>query len=164
MFTSALVEGLRSGDADRGGDGYVSVDELYEYVYAQVDERPRPNLAVGLSTWRVNLIIATSVRAARPNCPPRCGPRSKARSPVAALAAVTELARIMTGHHRGLADAARTALDALRESDDSMRVRNAAHRKPPTANAPSSQLKQQRRGMPRPKNTPWSRCSSPPKR
>jgi hypothetical protein len=36
VFTSALVEGLRSGAADKDGDGYVSVAEAYAYVYAKV--------------------------------------------------------------------------------------------------------------------------------
>jgi uncharacterized caspase-like protein len=36
IFTGALVHGLRTGEADRGGDGYIDVDELYEYVYSKV--------------------------------------------------------------------------------------------------------------------------------
>lgn len=36
VFTAGLVEGLRSGDADGGGDGYVSVDEAYDYAYNYV--------------------------------------------------------------------------------------------------------------------------------
>ena len=32
LFTRAVVEGLRSGEADVNGDGLVSVDELYEFV------------------------------------------------------------------------------------------------------------------------------------
>jgi Caspase domain len=38
VFTSALVEGLRTGKADRDGDGLVSVDELYAYTFDQVRE------------------------------------------------------------------------------------------------------------------------------
>jgi hypothetical protein len=42
VFTGALVEGLRTGEADLDGDGYVSLDELYEFVYGRVvDESPR---------------------------------------------------------------------------------------------------------------------------
>ncbi|MFF4366483.1 caspase domain-containing protein [Streptomyces sp. NPDC001594] len=42
VFTSALVNGLTSGDADLDEDGLVSLDELYEYVYGQVrQENPR---------------------------------------------------------------------------------------------------------------------------
>src|SRR5262249_54063820 len=36
VFTAALVQGLRTGAADIDRDGYVSVDEAYAYVFAQV--------------------------------------------------------------------------------------------------------------------------------
>ena len=36
VFTSALVRGLRTGEADRDGDGQVSVDELYDYLFEEV--------------------------------------------------------------------------------------------------------------------------------
>jgi len=36
VFTHFLVKGLRTGAADRDGDGQISLDELYEYVHEQV--------------------------------------------------------------------------------------------------------------------------------
>ena len=36
VFTAGLVKGLRTGAADVGGDGYVSVDEAYDYAYDYV--------------------------------------------------------------------------------------------------------------------------------
>ncbi len=39
VFTSALVEGLATGDADRDEDGLVSLNELYEYVFDKVREQ-----------------------------------------------------------------------------------------------------------------------------
>jgi uncharacterized caspase-like protein len=36
VFTSALVRGLSTGDADRNHDGFISVDELYDFAYDQV--------------------------------------------------------------------------------------------------------------------------------
>jgi hypothetical protein len=36
VFTHVLVHGLRTGKADLNGDGYVSLDELYDYVYGRV--------------------------------------------------------------------------------------------------------------------------------
>ena len=36
VFTSALVEGLETGEADRDQDGLVGLDELYDYVYDKV--------------------------------------------------------------------------------------------------------------------------------
>ena len=39
VFTSALVEGLASGDADQDEDGLVSLNELYDYVFNKVREQ-----------------------------------------------------------------------------------------------------------------------------
>ncbi|MFJ9420400.1 caspase family protein [Streptomyces sp. NPDC101227] len=39
IFTSAVVDGLRSGDADLDQDGFVSVEELYEFVSRKVTEQ-----------------------------------------------------------------------------------------------------------------------------
>ena len=36
LFTTALVQGLRTGEADRDGDGFVSVDDLYDYLVEEV--------------------------------------------------------------------------------------------------------------------------------
>lgn len=36
VFTSVVVRGLETGAADRDGDGLVSVDDLYEYVFDEV--------------------------------------------------------------------------------------------------------------------------------
>ena len=52
VFTSALVEGLATGDADRDEDGLVSLDELYDYVFDKVQETesapdPQPSVRTG---------------------------------------------------------------------------------------------------------------------
>lgn len=39
VFSAALVEGLATGDADRDEDGWISLDELYNYVFDKVRER-----------------------------------------------------------------------------------------------------------------------------
>jgi flagellar biosynthesis GTPase FlhF len=36
LFTSRLVEGIEGGDADLDGDGFISVDELYNYVEERI--------------------------------------------------------------------------------------------------------------------------------
>jgi hypothetical protein len=42
VFTRHLVRGLESGEADEDGDGWISLDELYDYVFARVrDETPQ---------------------------------------------------------------------------------------------------------------------------
>lgn len=61
IFTSAVVEGLRSGAADIDGDGHVSVDDLYDHVYEQVRERT-PNQTPSKWTYDVQgeLFVARS--------------------------------------------------------------------------------------------------------
>lgn len=39
VFTRAVVDGLASGEADRDEDGWVSLDELYDYVFDKVREQ-----------------------------------------------------------------------------------------------------------------------------
>jgi hypothetical protein len=39
VFTRALVDGLASGDADRDEDGWISLNELYDYVFDKVREQ-----------------------------------------------------------------------------------------------------------------------------
>ena len=47
VFTTAVVEGLQTGEADRDGDGRVSVDELYDFVFDRVREAT-PNQRPGI--------------------------------------------------------------------------------------------------------------------
>jgi len=42
VFTAALVEGLATGDADRDEDGWISLGELYDYLFDRVREQ-NPN-------------------------------------------------------------------------------------------------------------------------
>ena len=52
IFTGALVEGIRTGDADRDQDGHVALSELYDYVYDRVREQT-PNQTP--SKWEFGL-------------------------------------------------------------------------------------------------------------
>jgi Caspase domain len=42
VFTSTLVEGMATGEADRDEDGWISLNELYDYVFDRVREK-NPN-------------------------------------------------------------------------------------------------------------------------
>jgi hypothetical protein len=128
VFTSALVEGLETGEADRDQDGLVALDELYDYIYDKV-RTATPNQTPGKWTFGVQgeLVIA---RRAQPVTTPAPLPRELQEaidSPFAAVraAAVQELMRLLQGRHAGQALAARLALDQLTE-DDSRAVAAAA--------------------------------------
>ncbi|HEX8073364.1 MAG TPA: caspase family protein, partial [Thermoleophilaceae bacterium] len=61
VFTSALVKGLETGEADRDGDRWVGVDELYDYVHDQVKEiTPKQTPGKWVFDMRGELYIAKS--------------------------------------------------------------------------------------------------------
>ena len=128
MFTSALVQGLATGEADRDQDGLIGLDELYEYVYDQV-RAATPNQTPGKWTFGMEggLYIA---RRSRPVTTPAALPpelQQAMEGPLAGIrgGAVQELAGILRGRHAGLALAARLALERL-TGDDSRAVAAAA--------------------------------------
>jgi hypothetical protein len=128
VFTSALVNGLETGEADRDQDGLVALDELYDYIYDAV-RATTPNQTPGKWMFGVQgeMVIA---RRSHPVSTPAELPRELQEvidSPLASVrtAAVQELTRLLTGRHAGLALAARLALERL-TSDDSRTVAAAA--------------------------------------
>ena len=128
VFTSALVEGLATGEADRDQDGLVGLDELYDYVYDKV-RAVTPNQTPGKWTFGMEgeLYIA---RRSRPVTTPAPLPpklQQAIGNPLAGIRAeaVQELAGMLRGKHPGRALAARLALERLTE-DDSRTVAAAA--------------------------------------
>ncbi|OPG12991.1 caspase family protein [Microbispora sp. GKU 823] len=128
VFTRALVEGLESGDADRDQDGYVGIDELYDYVYDKV-RQTTPGQTPG--RWAFDLQGDLYVaRRARPVTVPSPLPAElqaviDSSIPRVRAGAVEELRRLLGTRHEGLALAARLALQELAD-DDSRTVSTAA--------------------------------------
>lgn len=128
VFTSALVSGLETGEADRDQDGQVALDELYDYIYDKV-RAVTPNQTPCKWTYGVRgeLFIA---RRSRPVTTPSPLPddiRQAIESRLASvrLGAVQELEPLLHGRHQGLALAARLTLEQLTD-DDSRTVSAAA--------------------------------------
>lgn len=128
VFTSALVEGLATGEADRDRDGYVSVDELYDFAYERV-RTVTPAQTPGKWVFDVqgDFYIARSSRPPEP-----VDHLSDLRAAMASpftnvrLGAVEELAALLDDPDEARAAAAREALDDLADRDSQRTVRNSA--------------------------------------
>ncbi|MFI5888921.1 caspase family protein [Actinoplanes sp. NPDC051513] len=124
IFTGALVEGIRTGNADRDQDGHVALGELYDYVYDRVrDSTPNQTPSKWEFGLRGDLYVARN--------PHRRALATEllelTRHPMAAVrrASVQELAAILTDDEPARAAAARSALERLAD-DDSRQVSAAA--------------------------------------
>ncbi|MFI5894046.1 caspase family protein [Actinoplanes sp. NPDC051513] len=122
VFTSALVEGLATGDADRDQDGWVSLNELYEYVFDRVREQNPHQTPTRDVEMQGELYLA---RRSRPVTAPASLPpelQGVIDHPLAHIraGAVQELARLQRGGHAGLALAARLTLERLVDDDSRM--------------------------------------------
>jgi uncharacterized caspase-like protein len=125
IFTSALVEGLRSGAADRDEDGRVSVDELYEYVYDRVTE-----ITPDQTPHKFEFEASGKLYIARSKLTEGTLPadlRYAIDSPYAHIrqGAVSVLAALLHGDRLAVAERAHAALNQLAE-DDSKSVSFAA--------------------------------------
>jgi Caspase domain len=127
-FTAAVVEALRTGEADRDQDRWISVDELYDFVFDRVKERSpdqTPNKQIALEG---PLYVARSSYK-RPVAPATLDaqlldlvehPYSGVR-----VGAVEELATLLKLSNPSVALAARQALEKMCD-DDSRRVASSA--------------------------------------
>ncbi|MGK5498314.1 caspase family protein [Streptomyces sp. URMC 125] len=98
VFTGALVHGLRTGEADIGGDGMVDLDELYDYVYARVRATTRhqtPQRWVDASGKLVVGWVPLSARLKGAPLPDDLVARTDGQAPADRLAGVRELRRIL---------------------------------------------------------------------
>jgi hypothetical protein len=130
VFTSAIVEGLRTGDADRDGDGRVSISDLYGYVEEKVraERRGQHPCLWELGIQR-NLYLAYSPRRLVNEpvaLPSELKDAMRHMLPSVRAAATEELAGLLDSRSSGLADAALRALRQMAAEDDSFRVRSAA--------------------------------------
>jgi hypothetical protein len=124
FFTDAVAEALETGKADRDQDSLISIEELYDYVFDRVREKTPSQTPTKLSSLEGPLYIARSSYRA-PILPAKLDedlvalmehPLSGARE-----GAVQELSTILKSRNRGMALAARQALERMLE-DDSRRV------------------------------------------
>ena len=128
IFTSAMVRGLATGEADRNQDGWVGLDELYDYIYDTVHEAtPDQTPAKWTFGLEGDLHLARRGQPVTVPSPLPAELQQSLESPLVGVRAgcVQDLARLVKGHHAGLALGARLALERLAE-DDSRQVAAAA--------------------------------------
>ncbi|MBU0703361.1 MAG: SUMF1/EgtB/PvdO family nonheme iron enzyme, partial [Chloroflexi bacterium] len=120
MFTHFLVQGLQTGAADLDGDGQISLDELYDYVYKQVITSGQARQTPQKSVYKGEGRIAIARNPYRVGLP--YGLQQAIESPFGGVraGAVSELERLLRGRDPDLALAARVALQRLM-GDDSRR-------------------------------------------
>lgn len=127
-FTAALVDALQTGEADRDQDSWISVDELYDYIFDRVKELSPHQTPTKQIALEGPLYVARS-NFKRPVEPAKLDEQLLllTEHPVAAarLGAVDELARLLASENAAVALAAKNALERMRE-DDSKRVAAAA--------------------------------------
>jgi hypothetical protein len=124
VFTGALVEGIKTGAADRNQDGQVDLDELYEYVYDTV-QATTPNQTP--SRWEFgvqgDMIIARNPqrRIVPSQLPSELMELVHAADPTVRVSAVDQLTALARGRDLGLAAGAAGTIRLLCD-DDSRRV------------------------------------------
>jgi phosphoserine phosphatase RsbU/P len=125
VFTGAVVEGLRTGKADRHGIGLVSVRDLADYAYEEVRGAGYHQTPC-LWTYkeRGELVVADNPA---PQLPPNLLSATRSRLIKVRCEAVSELSDLLrTTRSRKIADQARAEILRLTD-DDSKRVSNTAN-------------------------------------
>src|SRR5262245_28577649 len=110
LFTHYMIEGLRTGEADRDEDGLITIDELYDYVYEHVlNDTPKQTPGKWAFGQQGDIVIAQSVCASHAALPPEIEEALASTLPSVRLEAVRELEIILRGRHLPRANAARKA-------------------------------------------------------
>ncbi len=127
VFTAALVDGLATGDADLDQDGWVSLNELYDYVFDRVRERNPHQTPSRDVEMQGELYLARRSRPVTVPAPLPAELRELIDHPLATVrvGAIQELVGLLQGRNAGLALAARMTLERLAD-DDSRSVAAAA--------------------------------------
>jgi hypothetical protein len=122
IFTSALVQGLRTGEADQDEDGWVSLDELYDYVFDRVRSRnPNQTPSRDIEMQGDFYVARSGRRRVRPApVPPDLLAALDDANPYARLGAVAELRSRLVSDNLPVAAGAYEALTSVAANDTRM--------------------------------------------
>ncbi len=126
LFTHYLIEGLRTGAADRDEDGQITIDELYDYVYDHVlNDTPKQTPGKWAFGQQGEIVIAQNPGVTVARLPPELDEALRSTLPSVRFQVLPELYSIARGRHEGRARAAREAMQRL-AADDSRKVASGA--------------------------------------
>jgi WD40 repeat protein len=119
VFTSALVEGLATGNADRDEDGWVSLNELYDYVFDRVREQnPRQTPSRDVEMQGELYLARSRRRRIRPlAAPPDLQAAMADANMFTRLGAASELRSRLLGENLAAAVGAHEALTQIASTD-----------------------------------------------
>ncbi|MEJ2304192.1 MAG: caspase family protein [Anaerolineales bacterium] len=124
LFTNYLVEGLRTGEADRGGDGLISVDEWFDYardkVVAQVEKQ---NPKIWMFDIEGELVIAKNPNPPKGELPPAVIFLINHSLPETRMQGIEQLKTILDGEIPANVTTAYETLQSMQGKDDSLMVR-----------------------------------------
>ena len=129
LFTHFLVKGLE-GEADRDGDGSITVDELYDYAYEQIVSRT-PKQTPGKWSYKQQgeIILRQNIRIEDTKpipLPDELTDAMKSSLLFVREGAVRQLEALLVGRNLGLARSARLALEKIAKEDDSRSISQTA--------------------------------------
>jgi tetratricopeptide (TPR) repeat protein len=126
LFTHYLIEGMRSGAADRDGDGQITIDELYDYAYDHVlSDTPKQTPGKWAFGQQGEIVIARNPGVNVATLPPEIEESLRSTLPSVRFQVLPELYATVRGRHEGRCRAARAALTRLAQ-DDSRKVASGA--------------------------------------
>lgn len=121
VFTHAVVEGLKTGEADLDSDGEVSLDDIYDYVFDHVREQNPHQTPSRTVEMQGDLHLAHSKRRRISIVPVALPPSVKnalsSRNAFARLGAVAELRSRLRNESLPIAEGARQALEEVARND-----------------------------------------------
>ncbi len=119
VFTAALVEGLRTGEADRDEDGWIALGELYEYLFDRVRERnPKQTPSRDIEMQGELYLAKSRRRRIKPSpIPADLSAAIEAENPFTRLGAVAELRRRLGSDNLPVAMGAFEALKTMASTD-----------------------------------------------
>jgi hypothetical protein len=127
VFTHQLIRGIESGEADRNQDGFISLDEWYDFAFAGVRNQTSKQTPGKWSFKQQGDIIIAKNPHPSAQLPPELQEGIKSPNSLIRLAAVEQLAGLLNSNNPGMRLAAQKALRLLSQ-DDSKMVESAARK------------------------------------